>query len=83
MTRIKPIPILGLNRRKVIPRNKAVISIESVRQIGPYGTGIFSSISSVELPANISSVGVYDDEYKKSQSGINPIAVIVPIEVKL
>ena len=54
MIRIKPFPILGLNRRKAIPRNKAVISIESVRQIGPYGTSILS----------VPSVTVYDDENK-------------------
>lgn len=50
MTRVKPFPILGLKRRKAIPRNKAVISIESVRQIGPYG-GV------IPLPLN-------DEEYK-------------------
>ena len=55
LSKIKPFPILGLNRRKAIPRNNAVISIESVRQIGPYGTVILSTSS---------PVGVYDDEYK-------------------
>ncbi len=51
---MKPFPIRGLNRRKAIPRNKAEMSIESVRQIGPYGTGI----------ALLPSIGVYDDEYR-------------------
>ena len=69
------------------------MSIESVRQIGPYGTSIASlqrvgspSIASPSIWSQSNESppdGVYDDEYKNNHNGINPIALIVPIEVKL